>query len=93
MDKYIRKDRSVLRKHCKLTRRRRSNSIDFTVTTLRDSVVPLVLILHTSVRKANLFSYISRLQNSFVLFKSSSQKGVMIEKHFRFQSYEHFTLV
>ena len=44
-----------------------------------DSVAPLVLILRTRVRKANLFGYISQIQNIFVLFNSSSIRGVMIK--------------
>ena len=77
--------------HCKLTRRRRSNSIGITVKTLwlRCS---LVLILRTRVREANLFGYITQIQNIF-FFNSSSIKEVMIKKHLRFQSYAHFTLV
>ena len=63
--------------HCKLTRRRRSNSIDFTVR-LCDPVAPLVLILRISVRKANLYGYISQIQNIFVLFNSSAIRGIMI---------------
>ena len=68
------------------------NSIDFTVTTLwlRDSVT---LILCKKWRKANLFGYILVIHNIFVLFNSSSIRGVMIKKHIRFQSYVHFTLV
>ena len=46
---------------------------------LCDSVAPLVLILCTSVRKTNLFGYISRLQNNFVLFNISLIRGVMIK--------------
>ena len=34
---------------------------------LCDSVAPLVLILRTSVKKANVFGYITRSQNIFVL--------------------------
>ena len=62
--------------HCKLTRRRRSNSIDFTVR-LCDPVAPLVLILRTSVRQANLFGYITRIKNIFVLFNSSAISVIM----------------
>ena len=60
---------------------------------LCDPVAPLVLILRTSVRKANLFGFISQIQNIFVLFNSSPIREVMIKKHLRFQSYAHFTLV
>ena len=44
-----------------------------------DPVAPLVLILRTSVRKANLFDYILEIQNIFVLLNSSSIRGVMIQ--------------
>ena len=44
-----------------------------------DLVAPLVLILRTSVRKANLFSYILENQNIFVLLNSSSIRGDMIQ--------------
>ena len=61
---------------------------------LCDSVAPLVLILRTSVKKTNLFGYISRLQNIFVLFNSSIfNKRSYDKKHLRFQSYAHFNLV
>ena len=61
--------------HCKLT-----SQIQLTLLLrLCDSVAPLVLILRTSVRKANLFGYISRLKNIFVLFNSPSIRGVMIK--------------
>ena len=46
---------------------------------LCDSVASLVLILHTSVKTANLFGYISQIQNIFVLCNSSSIRGVMIK--------------
>ena len=46
---------------------------------LWDTVAPLVLILRTSVRKANLYGYISRIQNIFVLFNSFSVRGDMIK--------------
>ena len=56
---------------------------------LCDPVAPLVLILRTRVRKANLFGYITQIQNIFVLFNSSSIR----EKRLRFQSYAQITLV
>ena len=52
-------------RHCKLTRRRMSNSIYITVTTLWPRAF-LCLILRTSVGKANLFSYILWIQTMFV---------------------------
>ena len=58
---------------------------------LCDSVARLCLILRTSVRKANLFSYILRIQNIFVLLNISSIKGFMIYKaYMRFQCMRSF---
>ena len=64
--------------HCKLTAGE-EGQIQFTLLLrLCDPIAPLVLILRTSVRKANLFGYISQIQNIF-FFNSSSIKGVMIK--------------
>ena len=58
---------------------------------LCDPVARLCLIFRTSVRKANLFSYILKIQNVFVLLNISLIKRVMIKS--KFQCYLHFTLV
>ena len=47
-----------------------------------DSVAPLVMILRTRVRKANLFGYISQIKKIFVLFDRSSIRGVIIKADF-----------
>ena len=60
------------RAHCKLTRRRRSKSIDITVTTL----------------------WLRCSSSSEFTHKCKKSKFIRLnKKHFRFQSYAHFTLV
>ena len=46
---------------------------------LCDLVAPLVLFLCKSMSKANLSDYLKEIQNVFILFNSSSVRGVMIE--------------
>ena len=60
-------------RHCKLTKRKRSNSIYITVTTLWPRCSSMSEFSQ-SVRKANLFSYILRIQNVFVLLNISAIK-------------------
>ena len=56
---------------------------------LCDPVARLCLIF----RIANIFSYILKIQNVFVLLNISSIKSVMIKSKIKFQCYLHFTLV
>ena len=58
--------------HCKLTRRGRSNAIDITVKTLW-------LCCSSSSNFTHKSKKISQIQNIFVLFNSSSIKGVIIK--------------
>ena len=64
--------------NCQLDIRRRSNFAKILVR-LCFHVAPLVLILFTSMRKANLSGHKKEIQNYFCLLKRSLIRGEMIE--------------
>ena len=78
--------------HCKLTRRRSSNSIDITVTTLWPRCSSMSDLSHMC-KKSKFFQLHLKNTKRFCSFQFLFKKKSYDKKHLQFQCYLHFTLV